>query len=292
MIESQIEWTRWVWDFLRGCSRVSPGCENCYAERYAYRFSGPGLGFEGLARLSKKGEPRWTGKVRAHAAAKPLALERKAAREGVRSRVFVNSKSDTFHERAPLGPVVQAYDTMRACPHLDFLVLTKRVDRMLAFEHERFDWHPLGQLPKPLPRNIWHGTSIENQRCWNERAPLIAQSRAAVRFVSVEPLLERIDMRPVLAAAGVGSWYERGSAIDWVIVGGESASRRRARKTDIAAIESIVEQCDEFGIPVFVKQLGTMQQWPDRVRFSSKKGGDFDAWPKHLQRREMPRLAA
>lgn len=288
MNESQIEWTRWVWDFLRGCSRASPGCENCYAERYAYRFSGAGLSFEGLTRLSKKGEPRWTGEVRALARAlrKPLAFERQAAREGVRSRVFVNSKSDTFHARAPRALQRDAYAVMEDCPHLDFLVLTKRPESMLAFEDER--WAARARRRGQAPTNIWHGTSVENQEWFDKRAPLIAQSRAAIRFLSIEPLLERIDMRPVLAASGSGTWYERGSAIDWVIVGGESGARRRVRKTDIAALESIVAQCDEFGIPVFVKQLGTMQQWPDHVQFSSCKGGDFECWPQRLQRRELP----
>src|SRR5688572_16016374 len=136
--ESKIEWTRWVWDFLRGCSRVSPGCENCYAERYAHRFSGPGLSFEGLTRLSKKGEPRWTGRVRwlGHAHVRKLrAFDRQAERERVRSRVFVNSKSDTFHANAQFDLLDIAYEEMAACTHLDHLVLTKRPERMLEYEN-------------------------------------------------------------------------------------------------------------------------------------------------------------
>jgi len=224
---SSIEWTESTWNPVRGCARVSPGCEHCYAERMAHRFSGEGRPYEGLTVLGKKG-PRWTGRVR---------LVEKALDEPLRWRrprlVFVNSMSDLFHERVPLDFIERVFATMRTAEQHTFQVLTKRADRLVELADQLL-W----------PDNVWMGVSVESDEyAW--RIDRLRQVPARVRFLSLEPLLGPL---PQLALDG----------IHWVIVGGESGPG--ARPMEEAWVRSIRRQCVAAEVPFFFKQWGGVRK--------------------------------
>lgn len=206
MSKTKIEWAEKVWNPIRGCSRVSEGCRNCYAERQAVRFSGEGLPYHGYAEKTSSG-PRWTGKVKLirEMLDKPLRWRKPA-------RIFVNSMSDLFYESLSFGEIAAVFGVMAACPQHTFQVLTKRAQRM----REWFRWVDEPESGKvqaaalvalrgdvrlhqsdghrwPLP-NVWLGVSAEDQSTADERIPHLLQCPAAVRWVSAEPLLGSIDM--------------------------------------------------------------------------------------------------
>jgi len=211
---SAIEWCDATWNPIRGCGRVSAGCEHCYAERVAYRFGQkPGAPYEGLTTLGKQG-PRWNGRVRFV----PEMLDEPLKWHKPR-RVFVNSMSDLFHEDITDEQIAAVFGVMAATPRHTFQVLTKRPSRMRRwFEWMRDqDCTGPGEPPAsvvcgihaanhgadvdylglvgawPLP-NVWLGVSCENQAVVDERIPLLLDCPAAVRFVSAEPLLAPIDV--------------------------------------------------------------------------------------------------
>ncbi|MGH8902904.1 MAG: DUF5131 family protein [Egibacteraceae bacterium] len=185
---SAIEWTQATWNPVTGCTKVSLGCDHCYAETFAERFRGvPGHPYE-------QGFDLRFWPVR-------LDLPR---RWRTPRMVFVNSMSDLFHERVPASYVDLVLDTIRATPRHTYQVLTKRPGRMATVMRRL--------QPAPLS-NLWLGTSIEDDRyAW--RADKLREAPAVVRFLSLEPLLGSL---PSLDLAG----------IDWVIVGGESGPRHR-----------------------------------------------------------------
>jgi protein gp37 len=210
-----IAWTDQTWNPVRGCSRVSAGCANCYAEKVAARFSGPGLPYEGLTRA----DGRWNGVVRLvpQHLADPLRWRRPR-------RVFVNSMSDLFHDTFPNEAIAVVFAVMAAAPAHTFQVLTKRASRMrewfkwAASEHTGGAMTPLrklnlaahelmgGRAPGgalieaatwPLP-NVWLGVSVEDQKTADERIPALIDTPAEVRFVSYEPALAPVDFAPWL----------------------------------------------------------------------------------------------
>lgn len=237
-------------------------------------------------------------------------------------RVFVNSMSDLFHEAVPFEFVDRVFAVMALCPRHTFQVLTKRPERMAEYlrqgpghsaqhrvggddqvrRHPKFDT-PL--LDWPLP-NVWLGTSIESDD-QHARAWALLKCPAAVRFLSLEPLIGPVDLDrwELLCKA----WSEKrptmGLYIDWVIVGGESGTH--ARPCDVAWIRSIVRQCRDAGVPCFVKQLGAAPMlgdvsephgWPTesgpvdwetgRIRLANRKGADPAEWPEDLRVRQWP----
>lgn len=330
--DSGIEWTDATWNPLVGCSRVSAGCEHCYAERFMHR----GLHHKGLTRSTSRG-PVWTGEVRLVEKALDLPLRWRKPR-----RVFVNSLSDLFHEGVSNETIAAIFGVMAASMQHTYQVLTKRPERMRAWfawidEHgglgpyirseegrsklrgivrnqftERTELYR-GEVVRsaqdgwamvmnaaaciggaPLP-NVWLGVSCENQEAADERIPLLLQTPAAVRFVSAEPLLGPIDFGGGLR----DTWYYddvmRGQGslrrLDWIIAGGESGPG--ARPCDVAWIRSIVEQCRDASVLVFVKQLGgnpklTRYTGMGRDRLRDRKGGDPGEWPEDLRVRQMP----
>jgi protein gp37 len=223
MSDTSIEWTDVTWNPVRGCRRVSPGCEHCYAERVAHRFSGTGGKYAGLTVVGNHG-PRWAGQARfvPEKLGEPLTWRKPR-------KVFVNSMSDLFHEDVTFEQIAAVFGVMAACPQHTFQILTKRPDRAVAF----FTWiaeagaglqgevgetptsgspngaacamsassnvlGPRGWVaacnaPWPLP-NVWLGASCEDQPRADERVPLILQCPAAVHFVSAEPLLGLTDL--------------------------------------------------------------------------------------------------
>jgi protein gp37 len=253
----------------RGCTKVSPGCTHCYAEATGKR-NPRVLGEWGLrGRRAVAAESYWR---------RPLAWDRAAARAGERRRVFCASLADVFEERDELeGPRERLRALMSSTPHLDWLLLTKRPDFAARWIAGR-----------RMPDNYWLGVSVEDQERADEGVPILLRIRAPVRFLSVEPLLGPVDLRPWLWHLAIpkhrGSWPPERVRDFWVIVGGESGPR--ARPCDPAWIRSIAEQCRSYGVPCFVKQLGRR---PVGLRLVDKKGGDPAEWPEDVRVREFPR---
>lgn len=270
MSATSIEWTDVTWNPIRGCSRVSPGCQNCYAERMAARFSadmwdGPE---DAVAVMTPQG-PRWTGKVRLIEDKLNDPLRWRKPR-----RVFVNSMSDLFHERVEDAWLERIFDVMTRAPQHTFQVLTKRAERMCSW---------LSYYPWWEAKNIWLGVSTENQETADKRIPLLLGTPAAVRWVSAEPLLGPVDLRPYLEG------HQKGKpALDWVVVGGESGPG--ARECDVAGwLDPIVAACKDAGVACFTKQMGS-NAWfgGGRLRFKDSKGGDPAEWADYHRVRQFP----
>jgi protein gp37 len=309
--ETGIEWTDRTWNPIRGCSRVSEGCRNCYAERVAFRFSGPSLFGDGkpapYAGLVERrnGRPAWTGAIRVveDAILEPLSWRKPA-------RVFVNSMSDLFHEGVSDETLDRIFAVMALAPRHTFQVLTKRPARARAYLEARsrsatvwkgaaralgyaLEFDGVSLVPFPLP-NVWIGTSVEDQATADARIPVLLETPAAVRFVSAEPLLGPVDLdrggwsllEPMKSPTG-----KRRPGLDWVIVGGESGPG--ARPCDVRWVSAIVGDCQAAGVPVFVKQLGAKPIGPERAYFpvTDRKGGDPAEWPEGLRVRQFPAVA-
>lgn len=306
---SKIQWTERTWNPIVGCSVVSPGCTNCYAMRQAARLlDKPGSHYDGTTQVVN-GKAVWTGKVALapdHILTAPLRRKKPTV-------YFVNSMGDLFHEDVPDDWIDRVFAVMALCPRHIFQVLTKRGDRMRAYinrqgagatpdrawylfaairnfindeyhENARFIYDET-PFPWPLP-NVWIGTSIEDRRRGEERAWHLAQTPAAVRFWSIEPLLEDLGNLTTLGLRDMIDGSRR--AVDWVIIGGESGPG--ARPFNIEWARSIIRQCRAAGVPVFVKQLGAtpVNYYGHALKLRDRKGGDMTEWPAELRVREMP----
>ncbi|MFC3097335.1 DUF5131 family protein [Alteraurantiacibacter palmitatis] len=219
---TKIEWTDATWTPVKGCTRISEGCRNCYAEVMAARFSQPGQWGHGLAKTVQTPQgrdPRWTGKVRFDDAELLKPLRWKKPR-----RVFVCSTADLFHESVPDEWIDRVFAVMALCPQHTFQVLTKRSSRMREYFAgdqlmERIDCEmdcliaervdplerrsddlrataPIIEEVWPLP-NVWLGVSVEDQAAADSRIPDLLAAPAAIRFISAEPLLGPVDLRHV-----------------------------------------------------------------------------------------------
>jgi protein gp37 len=219
---STIEWTDATWNPVRGCEKISPGCKHCYAAVFAERWRGLpdhpyGQGFDLRLVPEKLEEPlRW----------------RKSR------RIFVNSMSDLFQRGVPKAFIRKVFETMNRAPQHTYQILTKRADRMRAL---------CGELPGELVvrPHIWLGVSVEDRKYGLPRIDQLRETPAAMRFLSIEPLLEdlgAVDLR----------------AIDWVIVGGESGPG--ARPMQEPWVLSLLEQCQRAGVPFFFKQWGGVRK--------------------------------
>lgn len=232
-----IEWTDVTWNPVTGCSLVSPGCDNCYAAREAAgRLSGHDA-YRGLAVRPVVGGPaQFTGELRLH----PDRLDQPSRWRKPRM-VFVNSMSDLFHRDLPLSFLEQVWRSMVAAPHHTYQILTKRPERIAtALGPEGIAWYTVeAPVLRPQP-GIWIGTSIETDR-YTFRAGHLRSTPAAVRFLSLEPLLGPL---PSLNLDG----------INWVIAGGESGPGARPMHPDW--VRDIRDRCITAGIPFFFKQWG------------------------------------
>ncbi len=214
---SSIEWTDTTWNPVTGCTKISAGCDNCYAERFSERFRGV------------KGHPFRTGfdlTLRPERVGQPLTWKRPRM-------IFVNSMSDLFHKKIPAAYIASVFDTMEKADRHVYQILTKRSSLMLKFINERYK-------SRKVPAHIWLGVSVENAQAVSRVAHL-QKANATVRFLSVEPLI-----------APVGELDLRG--IDWVIVGGESGCGARPMKPEWAL--DIRDQCVDAGVAFFFKQWG------------------------------------
>lgn len=242
--KSAIEWTEATWNPTTGCDRVSAGCDNCYALTLAKR-----LKAMGNPKYQNDGDPRTSGPgfgVSVHQDALLIPYSWKRPRV-----VFVNSMSDLFHARVPVGFIQQVFSVMADTPHHTYQVLTKRPHRLTRIA-DKLSW----------PSNIWLGVSVETAAQY-DRIRDLAAIPAAVRFLSCEPLLASLPELPL-------------DKIDWVIAGGESGVG--ARPVELEWIRDIRDQCVEAHTPFFFKQWGGIR---------SKSGGrelDGRTWD------EMPEL--
>jgi protein gp37 len=217
-----IEWTEATWNPTTGCDRTSPGCDRCYAMTLARR-----LKAIGQAKYQEDGDPRTSGPgfgLTLH----PKTLDIPRRWQSPRT-IFVNSMSDLFHEKVPVDFVQSVFEVMRETPQHTYQVLTKRSKR-LAEVAEQLEWPP----------NVWMGVSIESNR-YTFRARHLRQVGAAVRFLSLEPLLGPLPELDL-------------TDIHWVIVGGESGSG--ARPLDPDWVRDIRDDCLEASVPFFFKQWG------------------------------------
>lgn len=187
MADSNIEWTERTWNPITGCTKISPGCKNCYAESMAKRLQSMNTpGYENGFTLTLM-----EGRLKEPADRKKPAV------------YFVNSMSDTFHENVPFSYIDRIFETVRQTPQHTYQVLTKRAERMAEYFRTR-----------SVPENVWLGVSVENRRYGLPRIELLRNIPATVRFISCEPLLEDLGHLNL-------------ANIEWVIVGGESGSKAR-----------------------------------------------------------------
>ena len=242
---SKIEWTERTWNPIVGCSKVSAGCENCYAMRMAWRLMhNPKMKdrYEGVVKKTEGGKVNWTGKINMVPDVLHLPLEVKKP-----TTWFVNSMSDLFHEGVPFEYIDQVFVVMQQCPQHIFQILTKRTGRATEY----FAWKRWcnGYSFKEWPlANVWMGTSIENQKAAKERMFEFICLDAAVRFLSCEPLVGKVT----LSHAWIPEDLKK--ELHWVIVGGESGPNARPMHPDWA--RSLRDECNELGIPFFFKQWG------------------------------------
>lgn len=212
--KTSIEWTDTTWNPVTGCTKVSPGCAHCYAEAITLRFRRGGAFLPGETTINL------------HPERLSLPLSWRSPR-----RIFVNSMSDLFHDEVPLDFIRQVFKVMSQAEQHTFQILTKRHERLRTLA-EQLDWPP----------NVWMGVSVENQYWADRRIPALIDVPAAVKFLSVEPLLKPVNLRPYL------------KDIHWVIVGGESGPK--ARPTQLDWITDLRDQCQQLRVAFFLKQLG------------------------------------
>lgn len=356
---TKIQWTGRTWQVTAGCKEWSPGCLNCYARRDARR-----MGFnpnekirkryEDLVVLDAKKNLRWSGEVR-------MLPEQLVAPLRWRDpqTIFVDSLSDLFQSGVSFKFIAAVFGVMAMCRRHTFQVLTKRTDTMLRWSEWITEEAGVGNevtycteaakrailnhaedieaarrllarhLPMtdcswPLP-NVWMGSSVEDQERADERVPMLLRVRAALRFLSCEPLLGKLDLsrflstppagasrRGLACSCGHSEEYHDGEAHDscsfagceckafdlpkihWLIPGGESGPK--ARPSNIAWIRSLVLQCRAAGVAAFVKQLGAKVlgrncehgRQDEPCRFLDPKGGNMAEWDEDLRVREMP----
>jgi protein gp37 len=231
---SKIEWTHHTFNPWWGCSKVSPACDNCYAEREAKRFNGDRMLWGVHADRREFGDKHWID---------PVKWNAKASEAGERRRVFCASMADVFDKNAPIGARERLWKLIEETPNLDWLLLTKRIGNVQ-------EMIPIRWLAE-LPRNIWLGITVINQEEADRDIPKLLRVPAAVRFLSMEPLLGPVDLWKYFDHGSKGSWKY---GLDWVIVGGESGPEARPMHPDWA--RSLRDQCGAAGVPFLFKQWG------------------------------------
>lgn len=308
--DTSIGWCHHTFNIAWGCTKVSAGCANCYAEGQSSRWGYDVWGGGSMGKRRTFGKAHWM---------EPLSWNAAAEKAGVRRRVFCSSMCDVFEDHPVINEERQKlWSLIDRTPWLDWQILTKRADR-LEFVTQ-FEWR---NGPSPM-RNVWLGVSVEDQATADERIPHLLTTPATVRFVSYEPALGAVDFDRIRFAPIENAFVPALSAdrrlgclivdhrdrdasvcfprLDWIIVGGESGPG--ARPFDIAWARSTVAQCAAAGLPVFVKQLGARPVYDaaHMIRLVSAgladsgvrdaKGGSMAEWPEDLRVRQFPEARA
>lgn len=331
--ETGIEWTDVTWNPVVGCTKVSEGCRNCYAMRMAQRLAAMGEAEHRKQMAAGAAEPvvgrkhhytqvvqyregfplpQWNNNVDLV----PEALTDPPRWKKPR-RVFVNSMSDLFHEAVPFDFIDRVFAVMALCPQHTFQVLTKRPKRMAEYAatwapgyikarsvfdsvvrrytdsvvHGMKAWRGMHETPLP---NVWLGASVENQQAADERIPHLLRCPAAVRFLSLEPLLGPVDLLAnsewLQCAKRVSDGVHDRSGwrpeIGWLILGCESGPGARGHAEYESRARSIIQQADAAGVPAFHKQ---MPVW-DGKRW--RVSHDPSEWPADLRVRQWPGVSA
>jgi protein gp37 len=279
MGDTKIEWATKVWNPVVGCTPVSQGCAHCYAKRIFERFH-PGEDFSKIQLHPEKLDDPFHWKNS--------------------QRIFVNSMSDLFHPDIPFGFIDDVFAVMTGCSRHTFMVLTKRPERML-------EWSKQYYLPGAnRSSNIWLGVTAENQKAAEERIPFLLQVPAAVRFISVEPMLGPVNLarvrwariavdksnydlfgapapdeiwscRNVLQSKPGDQYNKPMIGLNWIICGGESGPD--ARPINPAWVRSLRDQCVAAGVPFFFKQWGEWTpEYPQGISLANRKETYIDGY--------------
>lgn len=261
-----IAWCHSTFNAWIGCTKIGPGCDNCYAAAADHRFS--------FGQHWGAGAPR--RQLSQHYWNHPRRWERKAAQLGQPWRVFCSSQADIFDNEGHDDERARMFELTKETPHLTWLLLTKRI----------------GNVAKMLPAdwglgypNVWIGITVVNQEEFDRDAPKLHRIPAAVRWLSVEPQLGPIDIT------------QADQSVDWVVVGGESRQFGKCRPFDVDWARSLRLQCEELEIAFFMKQLGHRAYDSARTIGNdmdgeySGKGDKPNEWPEELQVREFPCVA-
>lgn len=286
---SPIAWTDATWPIVAGCTYESPGCSNCWAVRDSWRLAhNPHQAvrdaFEGTVRKTDDGKLVWTGLVRPLPERLDWPLRWSKPR-----KIFVCSQSDLFHPEVPADFIAQVFAVMAECPRHTFQVLTKHAERMrYLLVHGLLYEGPAWPLP-----NVWIGATVEDQQRADERVPQLLRTPAAKRWLSVEPMLEAIDLTRITTPL---------ADIDWVVCGGESAqTRETTRPFDLEWARELQRQCRVAGVVFFMKQLGSRPishvkagsdgsvELPILVGKNSRyKWHELRHWPEDLRVQQFP----
>ncbi|MFA5689596.1 MAG: phage Gp37/Gp68 family protein [Kiritimatiellales bacterium] len=270
-----------TWNPIIGCSKISAGCQNCYAEKMAFRLA---MMFNGnYEQVVDPLTDKWNGKTRLVESTlkKPLSMKK--------PRAFFMSMTDPFHERILIHWIDMVFAVAALCPQHLFILLTKRAEKMQAyfnhidkaislgvgFRMDRLTGNGEISSPRRRPeiplKNVWLGVTAENQEMADARIPLLMETPAARRFVSCEPMLGEINLNRV-------ALFQDGSGVDWVICGGESGSGARPMNPDWA--RSLRDQCKAANVPFFMKQMSGVNK------------ADREAIPDDLLIKEWPEVIA
>ncbi len=244
---TKIEWAHHTFNPWYGCQKVGPGCDHCYAEGWAKRSGlvqwGPG------AERRRSSSANWR---------KPHAWNAEAGRLGIRYRVFCASLGDVFDNEVPEHWRADLFNLIAQTPNLDWLLLTKRIgnaERMMVEATREMRAIDPG---RELLHNVWLGATVVNQAEADRDIPKLLAIPAAVRFVSMEPLLGLVDLsnylRPKFRPGEDPDWQDLHSPLDWVIVGGESGPSARPMHGSWAY--DLHDQCEAAGVPFLFKQWG------------------------------------
>lgn len=308
-----ITWTDATWNPVTGCTKVSQGCKHCYAEREWVRLS------------ANPKATAYYGRAFTDVACHEDRLDQPLRWKRPRM-IFVNSMSDLFHEDVPDTFIDKVFAVMALAEQHVFQVLTKRPERMHAYLTSKNRADIIGEKAMPIVskndfgllewpiKNVWLGVSVEDQATADERIPPLLQTPAAVRWVSAEPLLNKIDLTHLEldpfnyynALTGDTIMLNRTiipmeNTLSWVVVGGESGNSARALNAQF--LYALVSQCKAAGTPVFVKQLGYrfidldnalygagIETADKNRKLINRAGADMNEWPEDLRVREWPNL--
>ena len=312
--KSGIAWTEASWNPVTGCTKVSAGCKHCYAEREWTR----------LAANPQSGV--YHGRQFTDVACHPERLDQPLRWTKPR-RIFVNAMADLFHESVPDAFIDQVFAVMALAPQHTFQVLTKRAERMRGWFAPGYDnrEHAVGHamreiaasrggddagLPEWPLANVWLGVSAEDQETAETRIPVLLETPAAVRWVSLEPLLGPVDLsswlnpdatceqcdtncpdcphhKAVVIDNPKDPGFPKTQTLSWVVCGGESGPRARVFRAEWA--REILQQCRAADVPFFMKQMGAaFNDGRFTVKLRHRAGADMGEWPEDLRVREYP----
>ena len=264
--DSKLNWCQHTFNPWWGCTKVSPACDHCYAERMARRmgsaFFGHPVVWGPKARRGYQAPDHWQ---------QPLRWNTKAERSGKRARVFCASMADVFEGLAEQRPRLnQLFDTIASTPHLDWMLLTKRPHNVLRLAPSYERWPP----------NLWIGCTVENAEWATKRLRHLLKVPAALRFVCAEPLLGPLDLSSQLGADA--------GKVNWIVCGGESGGRARGTDETLRWYRALRDQACAAGVPFYFRQWGRFQQRGEQVVALRRSNPDNRLDGAHWE--QVPRL--